>query len=141
MKFLLIVGAAIAAVALFFSGSLPYTLVSDQESLQGVKHSGDVPIAEEILECQVDDKRSYVRGATFVTTFKARLRNNTNRFVTISTIGEVSDPSGSPLKMHSQILMLSPDAVEETQFTLNATFTTNGYYGCDIRYTVGRFTS
>ena len=37
MKLLLYLGIAIAAVVLFFSGSLPYTLIYDQESLQGVE--------------------------------------------------------------------------------------------------------
>ena len=138
MKFLLYLGMAIAAVALFFSGSLPYTLVNDPESLQGVKYSGEEPIAAEVVECEIDDTRSLGRGATFATTFNARLRNNTDRFVAMSTIGEVFDPSGNTIGMNSQMLILNPNSAEETRFKLNAPFTTNGHYTCELRYTVGR---
>ena len=78
-------------------------------------------------------------GATFKTDFNARLRNNTNRFVAISTIGEVFDPQGRSLGMNSQMLVLNPDAVEETRFHLNTVFTIGGNYTCDMRYAVGRF--
>ena len=139
MKFLLYLGIAIAAVALFFSGSLPYTLVNDPESLQGVKHSGEGPIAAEVVECEIDDTRTLGRGATFETTFNARLRNNTDRFVAMSTIGEVFDPGGNPIAMNSQMFVVSPESAEETRFKLNAPFTTNGHYTCELRYTVGRF--
>ena len=139
MKLLLFIVISIAAAAVFFSGSLPYTLVYDQTSLQGIEFEGDEPLTAEVVECKIDDKRSYARGATFETTFTARLRNNTSRFVAVSAIGEVFDPSGSPLRMNSRLLVLSPEASEETRFRLNSTFTTNGHYGCEMRYTVGRF--
>ena len=139
MKFLLYLGIAIAAVVTFFSGSLPYTLVSDQESLQGVEFSGEEPIAAEIVECKIDDSKSLKPGATFETEFRARLRNNTNRFVAISTIGEVFDPRGSSMGMNSQLLVLNPNSAEETRFTMLKPFTTSGHYTCDMRYTVGRF--
>lgn len=139
MKFLLYLGLAIAAVAIFFSGSLPYTLIYDQQSLQGVKYSGEEPLAAEVLGCKIDESRSMAPGATFETTFEARLRNNTDRYLAVSTIGEVNDPGGNPISMTSRMLVLSPDSAEEARFTLKAVFTTTGNYTCDMRYTVGRF--
>lgn len=139
MKFMLYLGSAIAAVSLFFSGSLPYTLINDQESLHGVAYVGEEPIAAETVKCKIDDANSLMRGATFKTAFRVKLRNNTNRFVVISTIGEVFDPSGHSLDVNAQMFVLNPNSSEETRFQSNATFTTNGNYSCDMRYTVGRF--
>jgi len=139
MKLLLFLGAAIAAVAVFFSGSLPYTLIYEQESLQGVEYSGKEPIVAEVVKCEIDDSKSLALGATFETTFKAKLRNNTDRFVAISAIGEVFDPRGRSMGMNSQLFVLNPNAAEETRFRSNTVFTTNGNYTCEMRYTVGRF--
>lgn len=139
MKFLLYLGIAIAAVVLFFSGSLPYTLIYDQQSLQDVKHSGEEPIAAEVVECDIDDSRSLGRGATFKTTFNARLRNNTDRFIAMSTNGQVFDSGGSPISSNSRMFVLNPNSFEEVAFTLNASFTTSGHHTCELRYTVGQF--
>ena len=139
MKFLLFLGIAIAAVAVFFSGSLPYTLIYDEESLHDVKYGSEEPIAAEIVKCEVDDTKSLTPGAALNTTFKAKLRNNTDRFIAISAIGEVFDPRGRSMGMNSQLFVLNPNSSEETRFKSNTPFTTNGTYTCEMRYTVGRF--
>ncbi len=139
MKFLLFLGMVIAAVAVFFSGSLPYTLINDEESLQSVEYDGEEPIAAEVVKCEVDDTRSLSIGDALNTTFRAELQNNTNRYVTISAIGEVFDPSGRSMGMNSQLFVLSPNSTEETQFKSNTPFTVSGNYTCEMRYAIGRF--
>ncbi len=139
MKFLLFLGMVIAAVAVFFSGSLPYTLINDEESLQGVEYDGEEPIAAEVVKCKVDDTRSLSIGDALNTTFRAELRNNTNRYVTISAIGEVFDPMGRSMGMNSQLFVLSPNSTEETQFKSNTPFTVSVTYTCEMRYAIGRF--
>ncbi|MBT8099684.1 MAG: hypothetical protein KJO82_08035 [Gammaproteobacteria bacterium] len=139
MKFLLYLGIAIASVVLFFSGSLPYTLIYDQKSLQGLKYSSEEPITADVIECEIDDKKSYVRGATFETSFEAKLRNHTNRFVVVSSIGEVFDPSGNSMGMKSQVFVLNPNSSDGTRYMTKSPFTTNGRYSCEMRYTIGRF--
>lgn len=139
MKFLLFLGMVIAAAAVFFSGSLPYTLIHDEESLQDVEYDGEEPIEAEVVTCEVDDTRSLRPGDALNTTFKAELRNNTDRFITISAIGEVFDPMGRSMGMNSQLFVLNPKSSEETQFKSNTPFTTNGTYTCEMRYAVGRF--
>ena len=52
MKTLLYLGAAIAAVSLFFSGSVPYSLIYDRQSLQGVEYSGKEPLVAEVVRCE-----------------------------------------------------------------------------------------
>lgn len=139
MKFLLFVGVPIAAVVLFFSGSLPYTLIYDEESLQSVGYSGGEPVVVEIVKCEVDDASRLDLGAALNTTFRAKLRNNTNRFIAISAIGEVFDPRGRSMGMNSQLIVLNPGSSEETQFRSNTPFTGDGRYTCDMRYAIGRF--
>jgi hypothetical protein len=139
MKFLLFLGVVIAAVAVFFSGSLPYTLINDEESLQGVEYDGKEPIAAEVVRCEVDDTRNLSIGDALDTTFRAELRNNTNRYITISAIGEVFDPRGRSMGMNSQLFLLSPNSTEETQFRSNTPFTVSGTYTCEMRYAIGRF--
>ncbi len=139
MKFLLFLGITIAAVAIFFSGSLPYTLIYDEESLHDVKYSSEKPIAAEIVKCEVDDTKSLTRGAALTATFKAKLRNNTDRFIAISAIGEVFDPRGHSMSMNSQLFVLNPNSSEETRFKSHTPFIINGTYTCEMRYTVGRF--
>ncbi len=139
MKFLLFLGMVIAAVAVFFSGSLPYTLIYDEESLHDVKYDSDEPIAVEIVKCEVDDSKGLTPGVALDTTFKAKLRNNTDRFIAMSAIGEVFDPTGRSMGMNSQMFVLNPNSSEETQFKSNTPFTVDGTYTCEMRYTVGRF--
>ncbi len=139
MKFLLFLGVAAAAVAVFFSGSMPYTLIYDEESLHDVKYGGDEPLAAEVVKCEVDDTRSLTVGDALNTTFKAKLLNNTDRFIAISAIGEVFDPMGRSMGMNSQLFVLNPNSSEETQFKSNTPFTTGGTYTCEMRYAVGRF--
>ncbi|MEL7187741.1 MAG: hypothetical protein AAFN50_15100 [Pseudomonadota bacterium] len=138
MKFFLYLGVVVVAVSLFFSGSLPYTLIYDQESLQGVEHTGDEPITEEVIECDIDGSRSLGPGATFKTTFNVRLRNNTNRYVAMSLTGEVFDSGGSPISNDARMVVLSPNSAEELAYTLNSTFTVSGRYTCELRYTIAR---
>lgn len=139
MKFLLFLVAAGAAVAIFFSGSLPYTLVSDEQSLRGVKHTGKKPIEAEVVKCEVDNARDLKPGSALNTTFRAQLRNNTDRYVAISAIGEVFDPRGRSMSMNSQLFVLSPNSSEETSFLSKTPFTTDGEYTCEMRYAIGRF--
>jgi hypothetical protein len=139
MKFLLFLGMAVAAVAVFFSGSMPYTLISDEESLRGVEYDGKEPIAAKVVKCEVDDTRNLTMGDALNTTFRVELQNNTNRFVTISAIGEVFDPMGRSMGMNSQLFVLNPNSTEETQFRSNTPFTVSGTYTCEMRYAIGRF--
>lgn len=140
MRMMLFVGS-IVAVALFFSGSLPYTLVYDTESLEGIEHTGDEPIAADVVKCDIDDTRGLAVGDALNTTFRATLQNNTNRFVAVSAIGEVFDPKGRSMGMNSQLIVLGPNSTEGTHFRSNTPFTGNGSYTCEMRYTVGRFKS
>ena len=139
MRLLLFVGVPIAAVAIFFSGSFPYTLIHDESSLQGIQYTGDEPIEAEVVECEVDDARRLDLGAALNTTFRAKLRNNTDRFVAISAIGEVFDPRGRSMGMNSQLILLNPNSSEETRFRSNTPYTGDGAYTCEMRYAVGRF--
>ena len=139
MKFLLFLGIPAATIAVFFSGSLPYTLIYDEESLSDASSGTEEPIAAEIVNCEVDNSGSLKPGAALNTTFKAKLRNNTDRFVAISAIGEVFDPRGRSMGMNSQLFVLSPNSSEETRFRTNTPFTTNGTYTCEMRYAIGRF--
>ncbi len=139
MKFLLFLVVLIAAVAVFFSGSLPYTLIYDVESLRDVKSGSEEPIAAEVVKCEVDDANSLTPGAALNATFTAKLRNNTDRFIAISAIGEVFDPRGHSMSMNSQLFVLNPNSSEETRFKSHTPFIINGTYTCQMRYTVGRF--
>ena len=73
------------------------------------------------------------------TTFRATLKNNTDRFITISAIGEVFDPEGRSKGMHSQLFVLNPHAVEHTTFRSSTVYTSRGRYKCEMRYAIGRF--
>ena len=139
MKFLLFLAAVGAAIAVFFSGSMPYTLIYDEESLRDVQSGSEEPIAAEVVKCEVDDATSLRPGAALNATFTAQIRNNTDRFIAISAIGEVFDPRGRSMSMNSQMFVLNPNSSEETRFRSNTPFTTDGIYTCEMRYTIGRF--
>ena len=139
MKFLLFLVMLIAAVAVFFSGSLPYTLIYDEESLRDVEYDSEEPIAVEIVKCEVNDSKGLTPGVALDTTFEAKLRNNTDRFIAIAAIGEVFDPTGRSMGMNSQMFVLNPNSTEETRFKSNTPFTVDGTYTCEMRYSVGRF--
>jgi hypothetical protein len=139
MKFLLFLGLVGAAVAVFFSGSLPYTLIYDEDSLRDVTSGSEEPIEAEVVRCDVDDTNSLKPGAALNATFKTELRNNTDRYVAISAIGEVFDPRGRSMSMNSQLFVLSPNSSEETRFMSRTPFTTAGTYTCEMRYAIGRF--
>ena len=128
-----------AAVMVFFSGSLPYTLIYDEESLRDVTSGSKKPIEVEVVKCEVDDARNLTLGAALNTTFTAKLQNNTNRYIAISAIGEVFDPRGRSMSMNSQLFVLSPNSSEETRFKSKTPFTADGIYTCEMRYAIGRF--
>lgn len=138
-RFIVFVVLPVAAVVAFFSGSFPYTLIHDEESLRGVEFSGDEPISVEVVECTVADPGGLSLGDVMDTTFRATLKNNTNRFVAISAIGEVFDPEGRSKGMHSQLVVLNPNAVEHTTFRSGTPYTSRGRYKCEMRYAIGRF--
>lgn len=138
-KFLIFFGLPIAAVIIFFSGSLPHTLIYDEESLLALEFEGDEPVSAEVAECEIKDAGNLSVGAVMETTFRATLTNHTDRYVVISAIGEVFDPEGRSNGMHSQMLVLSPNAEEETTFLSGTPYTSRGRYTCEMRYAIGRF--
>lgn len=136
---MILFGLPVTAIIVFFSGSLPHTLIYDEESLAKLKFSGDEPVSAEVVVCEIKNADKLSRGATMDTTFRATLKNHTNRYVVISAIGEVFDPGGRSVGMNSQILVLNPDAEEQTTFRSNTPFTIPGTYTCEMRYAIGRF--
>ena len=137
--FLLYFGLPVAAVAIFFSGSFPHTLIYDEEDLKGLTYEGKEPVSAEVVNCEVQNADSLTLGAVMETTFRATLKNNTDRYVVISAIGEVFSPNGRSGGMHSQMFILNPNAVEETTFRSNTPYTVRGRYRCEMRYAIGRF--
>ncbi len=138
-RFVVFVVLPVAAVVVFFSGSFPYTLVRDQESLRDVGFTGDEPVSAEVVECNVGDPSALSLGDVMDTTFQVMLKNNTNRFIVISAIGEVFDPEGRSKSMHSQLFVLNPNSVERTTFRSSTPYTSRGRYKCEMRYAIGRF--
>ena len=138
-RFLLLFGLPVATIATFFSGSLPYTLVYDEESLLGLEFTGDDPVSAEVVDCEIAGLDRLSIGSTMETTFRATLTNHTDRYVVISAIGEVFDPRGRSVGMHSQMFVLSPDSREQTTFRSGTPYTSNGRYTCEMRYAIGRF--
>ena len=57
----------------------------------------------------------------------------------IAAIGEVIPPKGSSVGMHSQMMVLNPNAVEETEFRSFTPYMSDGRYLCEMRYAIGRF--
>ncbi len=138
-RFLLFFGLPLAAVIIFMSGSFAYTLIYDEEALKDLKFEGKEPVSAEVVKCDVQNADSLSLGAVMETSFQAMLRNHTDRFVVISAIGEVFSPDGRSNGMHSQLFVLSPNAVEETNFRSNTPYTSRGRYRCEMRYAIGRF--
>ncbi len=137
--FLLYFGLPVAAVAIFFSGSFPHTLIYNEEDLNGLKFEGKEPVSAEVVKCEIQNADSLTLGAVMETTFRATLKNNTNRYVVISAIGEVFNPNGRSSGMHSQMYVLNPNAVEETTFRSSTPYLARGRYRCEMRYAIGRF--
>jgi len=138
-RFLILFGLPVAAIAVFFSGSFPHTLIYDEESLQDLKFAGDEPVTAEVVNCEIKDADKLSVGTVMDTTFRATLKNHTNRYIAISAIGEVFDPEGRSVGMHSQMFVLNPNAVEETTFRSGTPYTSRGRYKCEMRYAIGRF--
>ena len=138
-RFLIIFGLPVAVVMIFFSGSFPHTLIYDEESLRALKFSGDEPISAEVVNCEITNPTSLSRGAVVKTTFRATLKNHTDRYVVISAIGEVFDPEGRSTAMHSKWFVLSPNGAEEAVFRSDTPYTSRGRYRCEMRYAIGRF--
>lgn len=137
--FLFIFGLPVAAVIIFISGSFPYTLVYDEESLKDLKFDGDEPVSAEVVKCDIQNADTLSVGAVMETSFRATLRNHTDRYVVISAIGEVFSPTGRSSGMNSQLFILNPNSVEETSFRSNTPYTSRGRYKCEMRYAIGRF--
>jgi len=137
--FPLFIGLIFAAVMTFFSGLLPYTLVYDKESLMDLSIVGAKPLSAEVVTCKVQDTAGLFLSAPMKTTNRVTLANHTDRFVVISAIGEVFDPKGRSVGIHSQIFVLNPNSVEETVFRSETPFTGPGKYRCKLRYAIGRF--
>ena len=126
-------------IFLFFSGGLPYTLVSDEETLNKAKFMGDEPITAEVVTCNIQDTKNLHMGSALETTFRVKLHNHTDRFVWISTIGEVFSPTGHSAGMHSKWFILNPNASEENEFRTSTVYTRDGRYKCEMRYNIGRY--
>lgn len=137
--FLLYFVLPVTAIGIFFSGSFSHTLIYDEEDLRGLKFEGKEPVSAEVVNCDMQNADSLTLGAAMETTFRATLKNNTNRYVVISAIGEVFNPNGRSSGMHSQMFVLNPNAVEETTFRTSTPYTARGRYRCEMRYAIGRF--
>ena len=137
--FLLYFGLPVAAIGIFFSGSFSHTLIYDEEDLKGLNYAGKEPVSAEVVKCEIQNADSFTLGAVMETTFRATLKNNTNRYVVISAIGEVFNPNGRSSGMHSQMFVLNPNAVEGTTFRTSTPYTARGRYRCEMRYAIGRF--
>ncbi len=61
-KFLLFFGLPVAAVIIFMSGSFPYTLIYDEESLKDLKFEGKEPVSAEVVKCEVQNADSLSLG-------------------------------------------------------------------------------
>ena len=138
-RLLIFFGLPVVAIAIFFSGSFPHTLIYDDESLQKLKFAGDEPVSAEVVDCEIKGADKLSLGATMDTTFRATLENHTDRYIVISAIGEVFDPEGRSAGMHSQMFVLNPNAVEQTTFRSGTPYTSRGRYTCEMRYAIGRF--
>ena len=138
-RFLLFFVLPVAAVLIFFSGSLPHTLIYDEDDLKQLTYQGKEPVSAEVVTCEIQSADSLSLGAVMETTFRATLKNNTDRYVVISAIGEVFSPNGRSSGMHSQVFVLNPNAVEETTFKSNTPYMARGRYRCEMRYAIGRF--
>ncbi len=138
--FLLFFGLPAAAVLIFFSGSLPYTLIYDEESLKDLEFSGKEPVSAEVVKCEIENAADLMVGDVLETSFRATLTNNTDRFVVISAIGEIFSPRGRSSGMHSQLMFLNPNSQEQTSFRTNTPYMSAGNYRCEMRYAIGRFT-
>lgn len=138
-KFIIFVVLPVAAVVVFFSGALPYTLVYDEESLNKLNFAGDEPVSAEVTECEIADPGALSPGDVMDTMFRVSLKNNTDRFIAISAIGEVFDPEGRSNGMHSQLFLLNPNSMEQTTFRSSTPYTSRGRYRCEMRYAIGRF--
>ena len=137
--FLMFFGLPVAAIAVFFSGAFPNTLIYDEASLKKVEFVGDEPISVDVVNCDIVDADQLTIGDSMETNFRASLQNHTDRYVVISTIGEVFDPRGRSVGMHSQMLVLNPNSVEQTTFRSGTPYTSRGRYTCEMRYAIGRF--
>lgn len=140
-NFLVFFGLPVVAVILFFSGSLPYTLIYDEASLNEAGFTGDEPVSVDVVRCEIQNAGDLRLGDLLDTSFRASLTNHTDRFVVVSAIGEVFDPAGRSSAMHSQMMILSPNATEETSFRSRTPYSRQGSYRCEMRWAIGRFTS
>lgn len=138
-RFLLLFGLPVVAVVVFLSGSFPHTLIYDEASLKDLKFEGEEPVSAEVVNCDVQNAAELSPGTEMETTFRATLKNHTDRYVVISAIGEVFDPEGRSRGMHSQMFLLNPNATENTTFRSSTPYTSRGRYKCEMRYAIGRF--
>lgn len=139
--FLLFVGLPVVVFMTFLSGSLPYTLVFQEAALMDLSFDGAGPVTAKVVRCDVQDTAGLFLSAPMKTTFRVMLANSTDRFVVISTMGEVFDPKGRSTGIHTHLFVLNPDSVEETVFRSKTPFTGPGKYQCKLRYAIGRFDS
>lgn len=138
-SFLILIGLPVALIMTFFSGSLPYTLVYEEADLMQLSYAGKDPVSAEVVKCESQDTADLRTGDVLKTTFQATLTNHTDRFVVISAIGEVFNPSGRSGGMHSQLMVLNPNAEESASFYTNVPYMSAGHYRCEMRYAIGRF--
>ncbi len=137
--FIMFVVLPVAAIMIFMSGSLPYTSIYDEQSLKKLRYAGKEPVSAEVVESEVLNADDLSLGSVMETSFRATLTNHTNRFVVISAIGEIFSPNGRSSGMHSQLMILNPNATERTSFRSNTPYTDRGHYRCEMRSTIGRF--
>lgn len=136
-KFIFLVILPISLLFIFISGALPYTLIYSEASLRNAKFPGDEPITAKGMTCKIQDTKESRLGVQLETTFYGKLRNNTDRFIAISAIGEVFSAAGHSAGAHSKFFILNPNAEKEIRFRSLTLYSRTGRYKCRFRYAIG----
>lgn len=61
-RFLIFFGPPVLAIIIFFSGSLPYTLIDDEATLREAGHPGDEPVS---VETSFRSRTWYIRQGSY----------------------------------------------------------------------------
>lgn len=138
-KFVFLVILPLSLLFVFISGYLPYTLIYNDSSLKNAGITAAEAVTAQARTCKVQDTKGSRLGIELETTFFGKLRNNTDRFVAISAIGEVFSAAGYSAGAKSKLLILFPNAEREIRFRSLTLYSRTGGYNCKLRYAVGSF--
>lgn len=136
-KLFFLVILPISLLFVFISGYFPYTLIFNGSSLKNAKFTAAEAVTAQAMRCQVQDTKGSQRGIRLETTFSGNLRNNTDRFIAISAIGEVFSATGQLADAESEFFVLFPKAARQIQFTSTTVYSRTSGYKCKLRYAIG----